>query len=167
METSFNEEKNRIGELLESYFNGETTLEQEKTLRKYFSSSYVDNEFKQYAPLFNYFSQEKEMMEGPIKENNFKKFFSSKTSKKMFYRSFSLSVAAALVIFAYILWPVQQEGVVFMVGGERIDNEQLAISKTDRQLGKISTMMGLIEKNSNSLNKLNTIEKSLAIINKK
>ena len=151
--------------LLEMYFNGDTTLQDEETLRNYFSRKDIDPEFRQYSPLFNYFSQEKGAMDTHKKNTHIqvKHIF----TKKMFYRSFSLSAAAALAIFTFILWPDQQKGVEMMIGGERVNNEQLAISKTDEQLTKISNMMGMIGQSTSSLKKLNNVEKSLSIISKK
>jgi len=153
--------KESISTLLERYFNGETTLHEEETLRNYFSGAKIDPDFKQYTPLFNYFSQEKKKMNFPTK------IVKHILNKKMFFRSFSLSAAAALAIFAFIHWPDQQKGVEMMIGGERINNEQIVISKTDEQLAKISNMMGMIRQSTSSLKKLNNVEKSLSIISKK
>lgn len=164
METIFKIETDAVRVLLEKYFNGETTLQEESTLRKYFSQSVIEPEFKQYAPLFNYFSHEQEEVKKPVFNLKLRRHAAP---RKMLFRSFSLSAAAAIAIFAYIMWPVPQRGVEMMVGGEKINNEQLAISKVDVHLKKISTMMSLIGKNTNSMKKLNTVEKSLSIINKK
>ncbi len=161
MENKQKTDKESIGAILERYFTGETTLQEEETLRNYFSSANVDPDFKQYTPLFNYFSQENSKM------NSHSKTVKHIFNKKMFFRSFSLSAAAALAIFTFILWPDQQKGVEMMIGGERVNNEQLAISKTDEQLTKISNMMGMIGQSTSSLKKLNNVEKSLSIISKK
>ena len=151
--------------LLEMYFNGDSTLQDEETLRNYFSRNDIDPEFKQYSPLFNYFSQEKGAMDTHTKDTHTK--VKHIFTKKMFFSSFSLSAAAALAIFTFILWPDQQKGVEMMIGGERINNEQLAISKTDEQLKKISSMMGIVDQSTSSLKKLSNVEKSLSIISKK
>ncbi|MCC6726384.1 MAG: hypothetical protein IT258_17890 [Saprospiraceae bacterium] len=46
--------------LLEKYFDGETSLEEEAQLRAYFNSEAVDDELKMYQPLFQHFTQEHE-----------------------------------------------------------------------------------------------------------
>lgn len=45
--------------LLEKYFEGETTLEEESILRNYFRQSEIEDRHKVYAPMFNYFSAER------------------------------------------------------------------------------------------------------------
>jgi hypothetical protein len=53
-------EFNKIEDLLEKYFQGETSIAEEKELKDYFSSSNVAQHLEQYKPLFGYFSQVKE-----------------------------------------------------------------------------------------------------------
>ncbi|MFV0419708.1 MAG: hypothetical protein ACK5KT_13385 [Dysgonomonas sp.] len=48
-----------IDELLEKYFEGETSIEEEKLLRNYFRQENIDEQHKIYAPLFNFFSEER------------------------------------------------------------------------------------------------------------
>lgn len=51
-----------ISNLIDKYFDGETTLDEEKKLREYFSQqdSMLHSELLQYAPLFRYFEHERE-----------------------------------------------------------------------------------------------------------
>ena len=48
-----------INNLIEKYFAGETSLEEEKILRGYFNGSKVDSRLATYAPLFQFFEKEK------------------------------------------------------------------------------------------------------------
>ena len=43
-----------INQLLERYWNGETSLEEEQILRSFFSQICVPEELAKYRPLFNY-----------------------------------------------------------------------------------------------------------------
>ncbi|MBK6947655.1 MAG: hypothetical protein IPH16_05865 [Haliscomenobacter sp.] len=47
-----------IRELLDKYFRGETTLEEEKTLREFFSRDVADPDLKPYQELFSFFQIE-------------------------------------------------------------------------------------------------------------
>ena len=53
-------ELNRIENILEKYFQGETTIAEEKELKDYFSSPNVAQHLEHYKPMFGYFSQAKE-----------------------------------------------------------------------------------------------------------
>ena len=50
----------KIEDLLEKYFQGETSIAEENELRNYFSSSNVAQHLEQHRPIFGYFSLEKE-----------------------------------------------------------------------------------------------------------
>jgi len=47
--------KSQIDNLLEKYWNAETTLEEESTLGKYFNSHQVDDAHQEYIDLFQYY----------------------------------------------------------------------------------------------------------------
>jgi hypothetical protein len=53
-------EFNKIEDILEKYFQGETTIAEENQLKEYFSSPDVAQHLEQYKPMFGYFSQVKE-----------------------------------------------------------------------------------------------------------
>lgn len=53
-------EYNNIKDLLEKYWAGETDLQEESTLKHYFSSADVHPSLTQYKPLFSYFQEAKE-----------------------------------------------------------------------------------------------------------
>lgn len=53
-------ELDRIEQLLEKYFEATATVAEEETLRDYFREEDIPVHLKQYAPMFQYFSAEKE-----------------------------------------------------------------------------------------------------------
>ncbi|WET01420.1 hypothetical protein [Flavobacterium sp. YJ01] len=53
-------EPNKIEDILEKYFQGETSIAEENQLKEYFSSPNVAQHLEQYKPMFGYFSQAKE-----------------------------------------------------------------------------------------------------------
>ena len=65
-------EFNKIEDILDKYFQGETSIAEEKELKDYFSSPNVAQHLEQYKPMFGYFSQVKEQkstQEIPLKTN--------------------------------------------------------------------------------------------------
>jgi hypothetical protein len=51
--------KKQITSLIEKYFEGLTTLEEEQLLRDYFRSENIPEEWKVYQPIFQFFSEER------------------------------------------------------------------------------------------------------------
>ena len=81
-------ELNKIEKLLDKYFEGETTVNEEMELKSYFSSEEVAQYLKQYQSLFGYFTQEKEA--------KFVSKFVLMPTKKRYYW---ISIAASVVVF--------------------------------------------------------------------
>ncbi len=50
---------NDIDKLLEKYFEGATSLDEEQILRDYFLQTKIEERHKAYKPIFNFFSEEK------------------------------------------------------------------------------------------------------------
>ena len=97
-------ELNKIETILEKYFQGETSVLEEKELKNYFSSSDVAQHLEQYKPLFGYFSK--------AKEQEFKQTIPLQAKKR---NVAWLSIAASVVVllgistFTYFHSPTEKE----------------------------------------------------------
>jgi hypothetical protein len=93
-------ELNRIETLLEKYFQGETSVIEEKELKNYFSSPDVAQHLEQYIPLFGYFSE--------ASEQEFKQTIPLQAKKR---NVTWLSIAASVIVllgistFTYLYQP--------------------------------------------------------------
>jgi hypothetical protein len=85
-------ELNRIETILEKYFQGETSISEEKELKNYFSSSDVAQHLEQYKPLFGYFSK--------AKNQEFSQSIPLQTKKR---NVTWLSIAASVVVLLGII----------------------------------------------------------------
>lgn len=120
----------RIEILIEKYFEGETSIAEEKELKAYFSSSDVAQHLEQYKPVFGYFSQ--------AKQEQFTASIPLKSGRKQ-KRLAWLSVAASVVVmlgigfFAYqnTSEPTQENLGV-------IDDPEIAFRETQKALALIS-----------------------------
>lgn len=120
----------RIEILIEKYFEGETSIAEEKELKAYFSSLDVAQHLEQYKPVFGYFSQ--------AKQEQFTASIPLKSGKKQ-KRLAWLSVAASVVVmlgigfFAYqnTSEPTQENLGV-------IDDPEIAFKETQKALALIS-----------------------------
>jgi len=93
-------ELNRIESILEKYFQGETSVTEEKELKNYFSSPDVAQHLEQYIPLFGYFSE--------ASKQEFKQTMPLQTKKLTFkWLSIAASVLVLLGIstFTYLYQP--------------------------------------------------------------
>lgn len=154
--------------LLDKYFNAETTLEEEETLRKYFEGDNTDKELISYKPLFNCFTQERD--QAGIKKAVVKP---SSRRNRIYFRLTSFSVAAAFAVFAYIVVSERTDSLKLVVDGIDINNSELALSKADRQMEKINSFMGKyrdgssrqldnIKKSGDALSTLRIFDKALS-----
>lgn len=81
-----------IEDLLNKYFEGETSAEEESTLRRFFSEGDVPEELVAYRPLFGYFDQE-------ITKSEIKKVIPLRNIKRRLYW---FSGAAACLLSAFM-----------------------------------------------------------------
>ncbi|SDE66162.1 hypothetical protein SAMN05421636_106289 [Pricia antarctica] len=86
----------KIEQLLEKYFEADTTAFEEADLRAYFSQDTVAEHLEQYAPMFQYFSKEKE-------ERFTKEVLKPKTgtSRRIWYSWVSIAAIVLLLVGAY------------------------------------------------------------------
>jgi hypothetical protein len=82
-------------ELIEKYFNGETNLDEERTLKNYFNGSNVAPEFEKYRSLFVFLKNEK-TVEMPAQKSVILKAISG-GKKSVLRRYYSIAVAAAMI----------------------------------------------------------------------
>lgn len=88
-------------ELLEKYFNGETSLEEEKQLMNYFQSENISPEFEKYKPLFLSL-QITDNEHFTLDESIFKK-----PKKRSLY--FPISVAASFLIVVVTVFYIHEK----------------------------------------------------------
>jgi len=126
-------ELHKIQQLLEKYFDGETSIAEENQLKNYFSSSDVAQHLEQYKPMFGYFSAAKEQQfEQPI----------PLTAKKR--KVAWISVAASVVVllgagtFAYFNFnqPQSQDLGTY-------DNPEEAFRETQKALSLLSNQVNV------------------------
>ncbi|KAA3622719.1 MAG: hypothetical protein DWQ02_25645 [Bacteroidetes bacterium] len=101
----------QIAKLLDKYFAGETSLQEEKQLKDYFSYSDIHPDFEEYAPLFRFFNDaegvqlsdnfDDKLMERLQSENNLPKSVKTKKKEAKVFRLNlkNISRIAAAVVF--------------------------------------------------------------------
>jgi hypothetical protein len=120
-------ESNKIEQLLELYFEGETTSAEEKELQYYFSSSNVAPHLEQYKPLFNYFSQAK-------KQEYLKEFPKQHKNPKLRWISIAASVVVLLGVGSYLFLNESHENKDLGT----YDDPEIAFRETQKALALLS-----------------------------
>lgn len=153
-----------IEELIQAYFEGETSLEQEQQIRDWFAITPLEQmtpELKQYAPLFGYISKEREELEkedasaeiattgGSLPKAT--PVLSQKKpprSIKWIWYAASGAIAAALVIGIVLnsyLKPVisvsEDSYMSMTISGVSVEDEEAAKGFANEQMQKLSRMM--------------------------
>lgn len=90
-------ELDRIKIIIEKYFEANTTLAEEETLKAYFKSDQVAPELEPYAPMFNYLKE--------AKKERFTKQVSLEQPKKRYLKWASVAAIAVFMLSFYFLKP--------------------------------------------------------------
>ena len=130
-------ELNKVEEILTKYFEGETTVIEEKQLQQYFSSANVAPHLAKYSSLFVYFATAKN--EEFVEENStIKTLKVQKSDKKSNF--FWLSVAASVLILmgigVYLFYA--SESLNTKEGLGTYDDPKVAFEETQRALNLLS-----------------------------
>lgn len=122
-----------IDNILEKYFEGESSLEEEKMLRNYFSQDEIEEHHKMYVPMFNFFTEERQ---GTI---------STTQKKKRLPLYVWISIAASLLLLltvksVYTNLENEASRSLVYIDGKRITNIQTINSEALTSLENISEM---------------------------
>lgn len=119
----------KIEQLLERYFEGETTLAEEKTLKSYFSSSTVPPHLEHYIPLFKHYNKvQNEQFKGTLLLIN------KRSNSKMW-----LSIAASVVVMLGVsIYTFQMYNQPVNEDLGTINDPEVAFKETQKALDMIS-----------------------------
>lgn len=97
--------------LVEKYFGGETTLQEEKELMKFFASGNVPEELQYLTPVFAFFSNEKRVVPSEKLNEEINKISSTATVIQFFRkRAFWLTVSGIAASIVFIVAVVIESG---------------------------------------------------------
>jgi len=155
-----------IEELLEKYWNAETTLEQEKELLDYFQGGNIPESLNETAMLFRYFEQEKSKKLNEKFDEDVTKTLQQRQGGKIVPMKdwFRIArVAAGIVVVVAAVYLVGQK-VRDDSKGEIADTEsdpKLAFEETKKALLMISKNFHKAQKEASMINLLNEAEQTI------
>jgi hypothetical protein len=149
----------RIEELLNKYWECETSLEEEQQLREYFTGNNIPPQFTESAQLFRFFSQQKKksITDAAFDSRMVKNVRSEKSGRvvPIFYNS--MRIAAGLAVLMVAGWFIKTE-VRKSTPQEIIDtydDPHLAFEETKKALMMISRGFGKAEDEAKKINLFN------------
>ena len=119
-------DEQKIQELLRRYFDGETSLDEERELQRYFAGEDIPGLQKAYRPMFAYFAEERAVM--PPKPK-------AVTRNIRIGLSILTGVAASIAILFLVNLPEKHpDRYVYFVNGQRVYDETAAMQKAEDKL---------------------------------
>lgn len=156
-------ELDRVEQLLEKYFEGETTLSEEKELKVYFTGESVEPHLEKYKNLFQFFSAESQVT--TTSEVNLG------TNKIPWYTWIGVAASIVLIMGLFMtnllpgVNPDQPPILVVEEGLGTYDDPQIALQKTKEALDLVAQLMNEGKKDLAYLNEFDTAKKELVYLN--
>ena len=142
-----NEQK--IQKLLQRYFGGVTSLDEERELQRYFAGNDISGSLKAYQPMFTYFAKERTVM--PPKPK-------AVIRNIRWGLSILTGVAASIAILFLVGFPeAQPDKYVYYVNGQRIYDESAARESAEDKLQLLAASM---QKAQNSMAAFGKVQES-------
>lgn len=158
-----NNSKKYINQLLDKYWAGETTLEDEKILAAYFNTGQVDEDFKPFKPLFEYFDQQRQVsvdLEDQVMERIRSKRIETKVIRLTWKRALAVAASLILLVTAGIsTYRYQLSKKDTLVMQDTFESPEEALEQTKAALLYLSNRMNRVaDQTTKSLEKTENLD---------
>ena len=155
----------KLEELLQKYWDCETSLEEEQQLREYFKGNAIPEQGKEAAALFNYFEQQKNNSVNEQFDKSLLGQLKKPKGKVTNLVQISLRIAAGVAVVVAAIFFVRQEirknDAVAME--DTFDDPQKALEETKKALMMISKGFGRAEQQAKKINLLNEAQDKIKV----
>jgi len=153
----------KIEELLNRYWNCETSLEEEAQLREYFQAGNVPEEQKEAAALFQYFHATRNQPVPEVTLDASRLQEHPPKGKWVQWVSYSLRIAAGLVVLVIATWFIRSEFEKNDQAANQAQQEEvrLAFEETKKALKLISANFGKAEQEAKKINLFNEAQEQI------
>ncbi|MFW5831078.1 MAG: hypothetical protein ACOCVA_02420 [Prolixibacteraceae bacterium] len=148
--------------ILQRYFDGETTLEEERKLEDYFRSENVADELKQYSGFFDGISELAEVSgEATIEEDVMDHILENEQKEKSKYRQLwrtvtGIAASVILILGGFLLWEQQQKPYE-----DTFDNPEVAYAYAQQTMKYVGAKYNKGVEELSNFNKLETATEPL------
>ena len=91
-------DKINIKQLLDKYFEGQTSLQEEQSLRNYFRQENIDESLLEFKPMFDFFNEERESAMIDEHETIIPEQSNRPKTIKIWFNRISIGIAASVVL---------------------------------------------------------------------
>jgi len=153
-------DSNQINELLEKYWNCETSLEEEQTLRSYFNGQDIPESLKSTAALFQYFEREKTKSLDTSFDEKFRNRFRDSHKMRTLPLVKIMRIAAGVLVGVAAIFFIRQEVRKSYPPeiAETYSDPKLALEETKRALMMISNSFNKAEQGAEQIKRFNEAE---------
>jgi len=152
----------KIEELLQKYWDCETSLEEEQRLHEYFRNQNVPEQLKETATLFHYFEQQKRGAVSEQFDRTMLGQLKKPQGKVTNLVQTSLKIAAGVAVLIAAVFFVRQEIRKNDVAMEdTFDDPQKALEETKKALLMISKGFGQAEQQAKKINMINEAQEKI------
>lgn len=154
----------KIDELLNKYWNCETSLEEEKQLQAYFRDATVPDGLKETANLFRYFDEQKKNELTDISfDHSIKRKISSPKGKmtSLFFNTMRIAAGIAVLIVAVWLVRLEVRKGTPPEMADTYDDPNMAFEETKKALMMISKSFNTAEAQAKKLNLFNEAQQNI------
>ena len=155
----------RIEELLEKYWKGETSLEEEARLHEYFRQAPASESLKETATLFRYFGEQKGkyLTDASFDQSMIRKIRKPSNGRVTALVFNAMRIAAGIVVLVLAIWLVRMEvrksAPVEMT--DTYDDPKMAFEETKKALMMISRSFSTAEEQAKKINLFNEAQQEL------
>lgn len=158
-------DSNKIEELLNKYWNCETSLEEEQQLQAYFREGTVPEELKETAALFRYFNEHKKktLRDVSFDQQVINKVKGPKKGRMATLVYNTMRIAAGIAVLMVAIWLIRTE-VRKSTPQEMLDtynDPKLAFEETKKALMMISKSFGTAEEQAKKINLFNKAQEEI------
>ncbi|MEX2233295.1 MAG: hypothetical protein WD824_14125 [Cyclobacteriaceae bacterium] len=152
----------KIDELLNKYWNCETSLEEEQQLQTHFREAQVPEQLKETAALFRYFDDQKEksLTDVSFDRNVIRNIAAPKKGKISSLIYNSMRIAAGIVVLVVAIWLVRME-VRKSTPQDTYNDPKMAFEETKKALMMISKSFGTAEEQAKKINLFNEAQEDI------
>jgi hypothetical protein len=154
----------RIEQLLEKYWNAETSLEEEQELHQFFQGNDIPENLKETAALFRYFETEKSRTLNENFDATVTKQITQRQGGKIISMSNWVQIARVAAGIAVVVAAVYLIGIEVRKPNEMVDTEsdpKLAFEQTKKALMMISRNFHKAQNEASKINLLNEAEEKI------